>query len=115
MTQEERDEYSICQALWDEVYEPIQTAFEFAREEWEEKHGWDDDYERCERCVEEFYRCERCAGLAESIEELGYCFIIPGELISDHEEYVYEQGGSVRWEKDENGVFQPRKAPDDRS
>ncbi len=72
--------------------------------------GWEDDYERYERCTGTDYRCERCDGLAESIESLGYCMIAPGDLIECHIEYAREHSGAfIKWTPDAAGVSQPHR------
>lgn len=79
-------------------------------EDWDDANGWEWDTERCERVVAYQYRCERCEGLADAIEDLGYCMIGPGELIENHYEYVEVQGGrDVIWKRDADGVFHPRQ------
>lgn len=97
-------------ALWDEAYGLAMQAIEAAQERYDAKYGFDREYERCERLAYTSFRCERCGGLAESIEDLGYCMIVPGELPEAHAEYVYEHSGAnIRWVPDQNGVLNPKR------
>lgn len=90
---------------WSQRYDAMeQSHYDYA-----DTHGWDSDYERFERTRGIDYRCERCEGLAEAIEDLGYCMIAPGDLIDCHVEYVEEHGdGNVIWKRDRFNVWQPR-------
>lgn len=84
-------------------------AFDARFDAWREKHGWDSEYERFERYTRD-YRCERCEGLADAIEDLGYCMIAPGELAEAHCEYVEQSGGAeMIWKRGRDGVLHPRR------
>jgi hypothetical protein len=84
------------------------TVMEDARDAWQDKHGWDSDTERYERCIGADYRCERCEDLADSIEALGYCMIGPGDLISSHLEFIHEHHYAERkWTENKDGVLNP--------
>lgn len=105
-TERPEDPDYIADELTDEEYDQRRRALE----DWEDDNGWDWETERCERVVAHQYRCERCEGLAEAIEDLGYCMIGPGELIENHYEYVEVSGGrDVIWKRDTDGVFHPRQ------
>lgn len=89
--------------------EQIEDAHEDAMEMWRDKHGWDSDCERFERFTID-YRCERCEGLADAIEELGYCMIAPGDLADSHCEYVEQSGApEMIWKRGKDGVWHPRR------
>lgn len=89
---------------------------EAAWEAWAERNGWNSDHDRCETS-EAFHRCERCGDLADAIEDMGFCMIEPGDLISAHEEYVNETQelapGVARreiiWAKNKDDVWHPRR------
>lgn len=84
----------------------IEKTFDAYRD----RNGWDDDCERYERVRSRDYRCERCAGLATSIEDLGYCMIPPGDLAEAHCDYVEQSGlPEIIWTRRADGVFHPRR------
>lgn len=87
-------------------------AMEAEQEDYDDRHGWESDYERYERLISRDYRCERCEGLADAIEDMGYCMIGPGELAECHTEYVNEiakhSGHAVIWRQGKDGIWNPR-------
>jgi hypothetical protein len=84
-------------------------AWEEARDAWDAEHGYNGETERCERAAEKFWRCARCSDLAAAYEELGYCMIVPGDLIACNIEYAWENAGARRkWTPDASGTLQPR-------
>lgn len=90
---------------WRQLY----RAMEDAVDDYDGRHGWDGEYERFERYTSE-YRCERCEGLADAIEDLGYCMIAPGELAAAHCEYVEQSGApEMIWRRGRDGVLHPRR------
>lgn len=90
---------------WNQRYD----ALEREREDFCADHGWDDECGRFER-FDLQYRCERCEGLADAIENLGYCMILPGELMESHCEYIEQTGGhEMIWQPDRTGVWHPRR------
>ena len=91
----------------EEMTEAEIAGKEAIRDAWETRNGYDIDTERCLKSSK-WYRCDRCAGLAEAIEDLGYCMVIPGELIEDHLEFIDEHGHALRkWVPDAAGVLNP--------
>ncbi len=83
-------------------------AIEAAWDEWAARTGWEDEYDRYERETGADYRCDRCAGLAASIEDLGYCLIRSGELIECHGDFIHEHGYAPRlWRAGADGIFNP--------
>ena len=108
-TPEEREEIRIATAEWEQEYGPAIEFYRQQREDWESDNGWDDEYQRCERITEYRFRCDRCQGLAEAIEELGYCTLGPDEVIDAHIEYAEEHSGvKLKWAND-RGTFNPRR------
>lgn len=91
--------------LWAQRHDAMEDELSaFDRE-----HGWDSETERFERYTTE-YRCERCGGLAEAIEDLGYCMILPGALAEAHCEYVEQSGGAeMIWKRGRDGIWHPRR------
>lgn len=90
---------------WDQRY----SAMEAERDELCDKYGWDDECERFERYSVQ-HRCERCEDLASAIEDIGYCMIIPGDLMESHCEYVEQSGGAeMIWKPNRYGIWHPRR------
>lgn len=88
--------------------EQLEEAHEDDMYEFQDEHGWDDDYERFERVAGKEFRCERCSDLVAAIEGLGYCAIGPGDLIENHVEYVAQNGHAcMKWVKGQDGVLNP--------
>lgn len=106
---------------WDvDANEMSDEAFEALEKTWDtfcETHGYDDEYERFERCAGTEYRCERCDDLATALDGsaaeggLGFCTIGPGQLIEAHLEYVsdYVGGPPMVWVRDKAGILNPRR------
>lgn len=95
--------------FWAQRYD----AMEADQEAYDDRHGWDSDDERYVRVASKDYRCERCSDLADSIEDLGYCIIAPGELAECHTEYVndiaeHRTGPPIIWAKGKDRVWNPR-------
>lgn len=94
-------------------------SFDDILDAWRDRHGWCSDQDRFVHYTHE-YRCERCSGLAEAIEDMGYCMIGPGDLIDCHTEYVNEvqeladgvERHEIIWERRGDGVWHPRRKTD---
>ena len=101
--------YAVTCDVLNRHLEQIEEAREDDIDAWRDKHGWDSDCERFERFTTD-YRCERCEGLADAIEDLGYCMIEPGGLIDAHVEYVEQSGApEMIWKRGRAGVWHPRR------
>lgn len=97
-------------------WEHLHLEMEIAREIWFEDRGYDYDCERFERETGRQYRCDRCAGLATALDGdeneggLGFCVILPGDLIEAHRDYIEQAGRhEMIWVRDRNGVLNPRR------
>lgn len=100
------------------VLERHGEQMEQALDDFRDANGWDSDYERFER-HDIHYRCKRCATLQRYIESHGYCMSMPGELPSDHVEFLdgdddddrdrepEEGAGDTMWKPDRFGVWHP--------
>jgi hypothetical protein len=97
-----------------ETYIPEGYDYEKNHDEFVEsdEHGknYDHDCERFERWVHTHFRCERCTDIAEAIQSLGYCEILPGDLIDSYSEYLeLNDLKPVKWVVDYDGVLHPMK------
>lgn len=108
---DDEPECAVLARHWGQMYDAMGQS----REDWEEAHGWHSENECYVEESTEF-RCDRCAGLATALDGsakeggLGYCMILPGELVDNHVEYVAEHGQhEIGWWPGRDGVWQPRR------
>jgi hypothetical protein len=94
---------------WSQLHGDDLDEYERQLDEFRDKHGWDSESEDYTKETVRRYRCDRCQGLAEAYEGLGYCFLGLGEVIEANVEYSAEHGREVKWKRDKNGVWNPKR------